>query len=204
LTAPRAVPGPAGTPTAEEIADRAQQLKVVMLAQQLTLVTLVDEGQTVLRFHQQITGTGPDGDIPVVLTGGTGHDQLVFSAREVLAAAAKLPGDAIRDLMTMSMTTAATTLGQMLKDGDHYQRDVPLLQFALHLRNAAAHGNRWHLRSGQPKHPAACRYLTITPDLHGRQAAWGTVSPQLFVLFLDDLANHFVPGSVPPPQRSAV
>lgn len=187
-------------PTGEQIADRAMQFKIVVLAQQLTLITLVDEGRVVLRAYQQLTGVGPNDDIPVVFNDGPGHEQIAFSAREILATASKLPGDAVRDLMTMSMTSAVTSLEQMIKEGGHRQPTVPLLQFALHFRNAAAHGNRWYLRGGQPKYPAACRHLTITPDMHGHQAAWGTVTPLLFVHFLDDLANHFVPGLVPPPQ----
>lgn len=188
-------------PTGEQIADRAAQFKVMFLAQQLTLITLVDEGRAVLQAYQQLTGVGPNDDIPVVFNDSPGHEQIAFSAREILAVASKLPGDAVRDLMTMSMTSAITTLEQMIKEGDHRQPAVPLLQFALHFRNAAAHGNRWYLRGGQPKHPAACRHLAITPGLHGKQAAWGTVTPLLFVHFLDDLANYFVPGFVPPRSR---
>lgn len=188
-------------PTGEEIADRAQQFKTVVLAQQLMLITLVDEGRAVLQAYRQLTGAGPDADIPVVFNDGPGREQIGFSAREILSAASKLPGDAVRDLMTMSMTTAATTLGQMIDDGGYRQPSVPLLQFALHFRNAAAHGNRWYLGTGQPKYPAVCRHLTITPDLHGQQAAWGIVTPLLFLYFLDDLANHFMPDMVPPPHR---
>lgn len=189
------------TPSGEQIADRAQQFKAVFLVQQLTLITLVDGGRALLRAYQQITSVGPHDDIPVVFNDGPGHDQIAFYASEVLALASKLPGDAVRDLMTMSMTTAATVLEQMIKDGGHRDPAVPLLQFALHFRNAAAHGNRWYLKGGQPKYPAACRHLTVTPDLDGQQAAWGTVTPLLFLYFLDDLANHFVPGLVPPPQQ---
>lgn len=187
----------ADTHPAEEIAHRAQQFKVVVLAQQLTLVTLVDEGRAVLRFHQTLAGIGPDADLPVVLSDGPGHEDLVVSAREVLAAAAQLRGAPIRDLMTMSMMTAATQLGDMIVTGGHSRQDVPLLQFACHFRNAAAHGNRWHFGPGEPKNPATCRHLTLTPDLHGQRAAWGTVTPKLFALYLDDLANYFIPGLVP-------
>ena len=47
--------------------------------------------------------------------------------------------------------------------------------------------------------PATCRGLTLTDDLHGKRATLEAVSPRLYVDFLDDIANHFVPGRVPPP-----
>ncbi len=81
------------------------------------------------------------------------------------------------------------------------RNDVPLLQFARHFRNACAHGDRWHFNADQPKYPAALRNLVLTRDLRGQQATFVTVSPWHFIEFLDDLSNHFAPGSVPPPTR---
>jgi hypothetical protein len=194
---------PMDKPTAEEIAHRAQEFKVIALAQQLSVLAIIHPELPLLRFHQQLVQVGPDIDIPLDLHGGVGHDILRLSVREILTAAAKLRGPALsNDLMAMAMLTAATQLGDMITNGGHTRREVPLLQFARHFRNAAAHGNRWHFGPGEPKSPASCRHLTLTPDLHGQRAAWGGggVTPLLFVYFLDDLSNHFASGLVPPPQ----
>lgn len=190
-------------PTGEEIAYRAQELKAVMLAQQISLVAITHPALPLLRFHQYLQCEGQDKDIPIVLRDGPEHDEVVFSTRAVLTAASRLRGDVLaHDLMAMSMLVAATRLGDMINSGGHTRRDVPLLEFARHLRNACAHGDRWHFRAGEPRTPAACRHLTLTAALHGQRATWTTVTPRLLVLYLDDLSNYFVPGLVPPPERA--
>jgi hypothetical protein len=103
--------------------------------------------------------------------------------------------------MSISMLLGGTRIGDLIIKGNHSRRDVPLLQFARHYRNACAHGDRWEFKPGQPETPAVCRGLTITSNLHGQRATWTSVSPRLYVEFLDDISNYFLPGSVPPPQR---
>ena len=126
---------------------------------------------------------------------------LTFSMREVLTAASTaLPFDVVRDdVFAIGMLHGGIRLGDMINRGGFLNdTSVPLLQFAKHFRNACAHGDRWHFQ-GPIKYPATCRGLTITDDLHGKRATMEAVSPRLYVDFLDDIANHFVPGSRPPP-----
>jgi hypothetical protein len=83
----------------------------------------------------------------------------------------------------------------MIDQGGHRDRREPLLEFARHYRNACAHGDRWSFRAGEPCFPASCRQLTVTAALHGQKATWTTVGPRLHVEYLDDIADHFAPGS---------
>lgn len=192
------------TPTAEVIAKRAQELKVVVLAQQLSVTAIMDPRLPLLRVIQHMTEVGSDEDVPLDLSDGPGTDTLRLSAREILTTASQLRGKALgEDLMAGAMLTAATQIGDMIATGQHGRIDVPILQFARHLRNAAAHGNRWHFTRNQPVHPATCRQVTLTADLHGQRAFWGggLITPLLFVLYLDDVTNHFVPGLAPEPGR---
>ena len=89
----------------------------------------------------------------------------------------------------------------MIRQGNYSRRTEPLLQFARHFRNACAHGDRWYFKNGEPKHPASCRGLTLDASLDGRRATYETVSPRLYIEYLDDISNYFQPGLVPPPAR---
>lgn len=103
------------------------------------------------------------------------------------------------DLFAIGMLLGATRLGNMIeRRGILNDTGMPLLQFVKHFRNACAHGDRWHF-IGPIKYPASCRDITLTDDLHGKRAMMDVVAPRLYVDFLDDISNHFVPGRVPPP-----
>jgi hypothetical protein len=99
------------------------------------------------------------------------------------------------------MLLGGTRIGDMILQGNYSKRDEPLLQFARHFRNACAHGDRWSFRDGEPKYTASCRDLTLDASLEGKRATYDTVSPKLYLEFLDDISNYFLPGSVPPPSR---
>ena len=76
--------------------------------------------------------------------GCPGRECLSFSARQIFTAATRLRGEAVgHDLMSISMLQAGLRLGDMIRKGDHYRDDVPLLQFAYHFRNACGHGDAW-------------------------------------------------------------
>ena len=99
------------------------------------------------------------------------------------------------------MLLGATRIGDLILQGNYSKTTEPLLQFARHFRNACAHGDRWYFTNGEPKHPASCRGLTLDAALDGKRATYETVSPRLYLEFLDDISNYFLPGSVPPPSR---
>ena len=193
-------------PTAQEIAQRAQELKVLHLALMLTVPSLFDPGIPILRTVLAHVGEPPASDIPVYVYNdeppGPNQEGLEFSAREILTKATQLRGDVVRhDILSISMLNAAVRIGDMIQKGGHSRTGDPLLQFARHFRNACSHGDVWNYDRSGPPHLAACRGLTLTGTLVGRRATWETVTPRLFVEFLDDIANHFVPGSVPPAVR---
>jgi hypothetical protein len=132
-------------PTAEQIAVRAQELKVLHLALSLSLASVLDPALPVLATELRRMDLPPDGDFPVYLfheDGGPGKECLSFSARWIFTAATTLRGESVSDLMSLSMINAATVIGDMIQKGGHGRTDVPLLQFARHFRNACGHGDR--------------------------------------------------------------
>jgi hypothetical protein len=187
-------------PTAQQIAQRAQELKLLHLAHHAVVFQLLDPNLPLLRWELFRNGSPPDGDYPIVVNDQPGGPGIAYSAREVFTKLATMRGDVLAaDLLSIAMIQAATRLGDMIIAGGHGRTDQPLLQFARHYRNACAHGDRWHFRGDEPRHPAACRDLVITKDLQGQKATFQTVTPRQHVDFLDDLANYFMPGAVPPP-----
>lgn len=191
-------------PTNAEIAQRAQELKVMYLGLMLTLPSMLDPTFPVLRTELARAGVAPDGDLPFHLYHSASDDKesLVYSVREILMKVAMLRGDILgKDLLSISMLLGGTRIGDMISQRGRYPDDVPLLQFARHFRNACAHGDRWNFRNNEPKYPAACRDVVVTRALQDQRATLETVSPRRYVEFLDDISNHFVPGSVPPPGR---
>jgi hypothetical protein len=94
-------------PTGEEIAHRAQEFKIVVLAQQLSLVAITHPALPLLRVHQSLTGVGPQDDIPLVLQDGPEHDELQFSIRDILTTASRLP---LRYSLIVSLRTTRLDL----------------------------------------------------------------------------------------------
>jgi hypothetical protein len=190
-------------PTNAEIAQRAQELKVMHLGLMLTIPMMFDPQLPALQWVLRLAGAGPDEDPPLQL----GHrpddeEKLTYSSRVVLTLASQLRGKIMgEDLMSTSMLVGGTRIGDLIHQRGPWPKDQPLIQFARHFRNACAHGDRWNLKQDEPLYPAACRDFVVTRDLDGKRATYETVSPRLYVEFLDDISNHFVPGSVPPPGR---
>jgi hypothetical protein len=86
--------------------------------------------------------------------------------------------------------------GQLLEDDRALDAVRPSLPQRLRPRR-----DRWYFKNGEPKHPASCRGLTLDASLDGKRATFETVSPKLYVEFLDDISNYLLPGAVPPPTR---
>jgi hypothetical protein len=192
-------------PTNAEIAQRAQELKVMHLGLMLTIPMMFDPQLPALQWALRQAGAGLDED-PLVEVGYRPDDEekLTYSSRVVLTLASQLRGKIMgEDLMSASMLVGGTRIGDLILQRGPWPKDPPLIQFARHFRNACAHGDRWDLRRNEPRYPAACRDFVVTRDLDGKRATYETVSPRLYVEFLDDISNHFVPGLVPPPGRQA-
>jgi hypothetical protein len=188
-------------PTGQQIATRAQELKLVFLGLTMALPFLLHPAVPLLQWHRTELGVEPGDDIPIDLRHGSEEKALSYSASEALTKLTTLRGEVVgHDLMSISMMHGATRLGDLIDMGGHRQGNEPILEFARHFRNACAHGDRWHFRNKEPKHPAACRDLVLSATLDGQRATWNTISPRRYVEFLDDISNYFVPGAIPPPS----
>jgi hypothetical protein len=185
----------------ERVALRAQELKLVFLGLMMSLPALMDPSLPILDIELRRAGIDPSGDMPIVLGDGE-SEKLQYSLREVLTKVTQLHGDVLaRDLMSVGMMQGVTRLHDILLQDNLMRRNVPLLEFVSHFRNACAHGDRWHFKKNEPdpQYPAVHRQLTLKADFHGKRATWTTVTPRLYVELLDDFGNHFVPGIVPSP-----
>jgi hypothetical protein len=190
--------------TAQDIAQRAQEFKLVFLGFSAVVPQLVDPHLPLLRWELFRGGSPLDGDYPILVNDQPGGPGIAYSARETFTKLATVRGDVLRhDLLSIAMVQAAIRLGDMVTTCVPWsqRKDQPLLEFARHYRNACAHGDRWHFARDEPRNPAACRDLVITSGLQGRKATYQTVAPRHHIEFLDDLANYFVPGYVPPPAE---
>ena len=195
---------PSTTDAARRIAQCAQDHKLLFLGVKLSLLSMLDPGLPILRWELQRAGLPPDGDMAVPVRDADEVDAPAYSIREILTKVTASRGDVVaQDMLSLAMLVGATRLGDMINRAGLSSRQEPLLEFARHFRKAAAHGDRWEFLGGEPKHPAACRDLELTKDLHGRRATWTTVTQRRYVEFLDDITNHFSPGSVAPPRPSS-
>ncbi len=172
---------------------RAQELKLMTLALSLSLPALMDPTVPVLQWTLAKAGLPPDGDMPVNLGQANSNESLPFSMREILTKVTTLEGEALgHDLMSVGLILGAVRMGDLIVSRGYMRRDVPLLQFARHFRNACAHGDRWHFFNGEPRYPARVRDLALTAELQGQRATWTTVHPRLYVEFLDDVGAYFL------------
>lgn len=170
-----------------QLADQAAGLKTAYIAMTLALPMVV--------FAQNhpavLAGLGQQSISPVEVgrIDGSLHSSEPIGA--VLARAAALPGAGLGEYVLLSTAMfGAVRLGDDLKLAQIDDAGQPLLQFARHLRNACAHGNRWHFRGVEPREPAELRGRALTPRLHGTQALNVWLGPGDFCDFLDDVADH--------------
>jgi hypothetical protein len=184
------------TDAARRVAQRAQEHKLLFLGVKLSLLSMLDPRLPILRWALERAGLPPDGDMAVALRDADEVDAPSYSIREILTKVTALRGDVVaQDMLSLAMLTGATRLGDMINRAGLSSPQEPLLEFARHFRKAAAHGDRWEFLGDEPKHPAACRDLVLTKDLHGLRATWTTITQRRYVEFLDDITNHFSPGS---------
>lgn len=179
--------------TATEIAERAREYSVATLAMNLSLPVLLHPDAPILGLLQAMGET--TGDIPIYLQEGS--EYVVYSMTAVLGAAGSLHGEIMRDMMSTGMLLGAARIADMIDQAGLRDRGNPLLEFARHFRNACAHGDRWHFQKAEPRHPAACRGLVLSASMHGQKATWVSVTPLLYIQFLDDIRMCFDPSVGP-------
>ena len=169
-----------------EIADKAEELKTGYLAVSLAMPVVLDPRLHVLHIYERYYEQTGESPVEVLRHDGTLHSD--ESLKAILTRATKIPGAGLRgDALAFAAMHGSTVLGDMLIGAKLIRADEPLLQFARHLRNACAHGNRWHFLHGEPKTPASLRSRSLDPALHGAQAINGWVGPGDYLDDLDDL-----------------
>jgi hypothetical protein len=174
-------------PARAAIGERATELRWMYIGLMLSLPVLLDPEQSLAAILNSRFGLGPD--VPCEIFRSDGSLQSSTKISTVLAHASSLRGDILKeDLLTFAAMHGAVRVGDMLAQGSYFKQDDPLLQFGRHLRNACAHGNRWHFRAGEPRYPARLRGLVIDPSLHGTRALFGNVAPGDYLDYLDDLS----------------
>lgn len=173
----------------EHIARLTEELKAGFLGINMALLPLVDTALPLLPLFDRY-GLNPDA--PVIVRR---QDNTVYSARslrEVLTDATAVPGAGLRgDMLAFTVMHGMTRVGDTIQQADLWDSSSPLLEFARHFRNACAHGNRWHFRGREPRHPAALRGRAIDVSLHGTRAVNEWLGPGDYLDLLDDLAVHF-------------
>jgi hypothetical protein len=153
----------------------------------LTLAPLLDPRLPLLEVWNRLYKMPPTAPFEVVRNDGSIHSGKAL--RDVFSEVARLTtGGFGDDLLNFMAMHGAVRLGDYLKRANLDEGD-PLLEFARHLRNACAHGNRWHFRPGQPSRPATLRGRTLDRSLQGTQAIPDWLGPGDYLDFLDDLAS---------------
>lgn len=181
--------------TQRDVAVEAEGLKAGFLGLSLAVVPLLDPRLPLLDLEQRYYELPPDSPVEVKRNDGTMHSST--SLRDVFRDTAALPHAGFRSgLLNIGIVMGATSLGDALLGAHLMRNSEPLLQFARHLRNACAHGNRWHFIGGEPKHPAALRGRQLDASLHGTPAVWDWLGPGDYLDFLDDLASLMRSGTL--------
>ncbi|MFF7525957.1 hypothetical protein [Streptomyces pseudovenezuelae] len=174
---------------AARIAQMADEFKVAFSGINLALVPLVDSSLPLLDVFKRY---GQSADSPVIVTRKDGTQHSSQRLGDVLHGATTIPGAGLRgDALAFTVMHSVTRLGDAIEHAGLRDKNSSLLEFTRHLRNACAHGNRWHFRNGEPRNPAALRGRTIDASLHGSQAVNGWLGFGDYLDLLDDLAAHF-------------
>jgi hypothetical protein len=107
-------------PTRQQIATRAQELKLVFLGLTMAVPFLLHPAVPLLQWHLAELGVEPGGDIPIDLRHGSEEKVLSYSASEALTKLTTLGREVVgHDLMSISMMHGATRLGDLIDIGGY-------------------------------------------------------------------------------------
>jgi len=173
-----------------DISRRAGELKDLYLGLMTALPAVLHPSLPLLRVYSEAFGQPADAPIVVARKDGTPHSTKPLV--EVLRRASALRGEVMsNDLMAIGALQGATRIGDMIDQVSARDSSSPLLEFARHLRNASAHGDRWHFQHGEPRHPAALRGRILDASLDGSKVMFEWLAPGDYLDFLDDIETRF-------------
>jgi len=222
MTSPTAQP-PLSPSNAHELAFEIDKHKIAVMGSLFALPPLLDPSMPLLTYYIQRHGQNHISPAIIYRTDGSLYSMEPMKTWLSRAAASGGgPGMGLGpELMTLPMLYVMTRIGDQMDRLKLYAADVPITQFVRHLRNACAHGNRWHFtmtkRGHEPVNPATCRSMMLSASLHDQRALWGegclVGSPGDYLDVLDDLVTYLrtlpnptghtpspVPNLPPPPQ----
>ena len=178
--------------TAAEIATQAEELKVAYRAFNMTFVPLLDPRLPLLSLSLSLslerplrdTAYGPFRNRAKRRVGPLKHCRgkrlqrgCVIEARRAWPGPPELHGYARRNPP------------RRFPEAGRARQGRPTARVCSHLRNACAHGNRWHFKGTEPSRPASLRRRTLDASLHGSQAIPDWLGPGDYLDYLDDLAG---------------
>lgn len=186
----------ASTPSdAHELAEHVLGFQTAAVVVSMALPIMVDPRRPLIDYYAWLNSTSrADAEaMPILLTRADGTSR-VDSMGAWLSRAAADQGRGLglgEDLVAFAMIYATTRIGDEANRLGLRDKTSPLMEFLRHLRNACAHGNRWHFANGEPKQPAAWRHFAVDANWGGQRAIYGNIGPAEYQDFLDDLAAHF-------------
>jgi hypothetical protein len=180
--------------SAAELAARAENYKTSFVGIQLAVMALLHPAGFMERVMDEITPELSTSPLVVKRADGTtassaNIDYWLKKARENNGKGLGLH----EDVLPFTAMFIVTRLEDDLLTLGLRSKNSPLFEFLRHLRNAAAHGNRWHFTGQEPKHPAQLRSIALDSSMHGTIAIYsGTVAPGDFFDLLDDLRDELL------------
>jgi hypothetical protein len=82
-----------------------------------------------------------------------------------------------------------SAIGDVCSRHDYFDK-TPELELLRHLRNGVSHGNRFNLRSGQPRRPAKFKGFEVTPAVNGQTVLFEFISTGDIFDLLDHIEDH--------------
>jgi len=78
-----------------------------------------------------------------------------------------------------------------------YFNKTPEPEFLRHIRNAIAHGNRFHMRSDEPRRPARFHDFEIAKSLEGTRLFWDFMAPGDVLDLLQEVESQLTALATP-------
>ena len=174
--------------TPGELADEVNYLKVFFVAGTTGLIALNDP--EILTHLERSRGFDRGASVRLGRKDDTYYEGLDFWSAVSTAQSSTFN----LAFMGAMLLASISWIGDKLNANTYFDGRLPVgavrppeLEFFRHLRNAAAHGNRWHFVGGEPRRPAAFQRFTLDSTLHGKD---GVLFEYLSTGDVFDLFDH--------------